>query len=200
MHSLATRQKLSDIAREQWKTKSRRAARTNKGFRHTEETKSILRKRQTGKKNSAATRQKMSLALRGRILSEEDKRRKSASQRIHAELPLQGVCGCFAHRPPPKAETQIERFLVGVLLAEFPEIQAQKQFGCYCVDAYLPPPYHLAFEADGTYWHQHPKRDAVRDQYLSERFGLPVIRLSELELNEMSDRLGGAASSSAVVD
>ncbi len=53
------------------------------------------------------------------------------------------------------------------------------------VDAYLPLPYHLAFEADGEYWHQHPRRDAARDAYLLKEFSLPVIRINGSELEEV---------------
>ena len=59
----------------------------------------------------------------------------------------------------------------------------QKAFGRYNVDAYLPPPYHLAFEADGEYWHD-PKKDAIRDTQLLSKFQLPVVRLSERELQK----------------
>jgi very-short-patch-repair endonuclease len=42
-------------------------------------------------------------------------------------------------------------------------------------------PHHLAFEADGEYWHDSEK-DAVRDKELFERFTLPVVRFKEKEL------------------
>ncbi len=57
------------------------------------------------------------------------------------------------------------------------------RFGRFRVDAYLPPPYHLAFEADGTYWHrpesEQARRDVERDAWLLEHYDLRVVRLTE---------------------
>ena len=151
---------------------------------------------QVGRKPSAETLRRRSVALRGRQLSEGDKQKKRRAQIAHGRLPLQGSCQCFSHRVETEKEktsriakamanrfpTRIERLLAGVVLAEFPEVRTQEPFGCYHVDAYLPPPYHLAFEADGEYWHRHPKRDAARDAYLLRKFGLPVVRLTGSEI------------------
>ena len=91
-------------------------------------------------------------------------------------------CRCWVHGP--KSPTSIEKSLFS-LLSEFPEIIEQKRFGRYRVDAYLPPPYHLVFEADGTYWHRNREQyDQLRDQYLLENFNLPVVHLTEEELRE----------------
>ncbi len=92
-----------------------------------------------------------------------------------------GSCG-GASCVPPSSPTRIEDILVDVLLAEFPAVVREQRFGRYRVDAYLPPPYHLAFEADGVYWHQDPEKDATRDAYLMAEHGLPVVRLGEAEL------------------
>lgn len=86
--------------------------------------------------------------------------------------------------------------MVEGLLNEFLEVVREKKFGNYRVDAYLPPPYHLAFEADGDYWHnrdalvlhkrninEHAATDDERDQYLFNVFNLPVVHLSETEVN-----------------
>jgi very-short-patch-repair endonuclease len=111
--------------------------------------------------------------------------------RFHAQKDLPD-CPCPMHNAEARLvraygikRTGIEAKLCDVLLAEFPEVQEQVRFGDYMVDAYLPPPYHLVFEADGEYWHQHPKKDAARDKYLLRRFGLPVVRLRGKELMEM---------------
>ena len=91
-------------------------------------------------------------------------------------------CGGPIHSP-----TKIENTLVNVLLAEFPEVIRERKFGRYRVDAYLPPPYHIAFEADGTYWHEKREReqpgyDVARDAYLMVEHDLPVVRLGEADL------------------
>jgi very-short-patch-repair endonuclease len=55
------------------------------------------------------------------------------------------------------------------------------QFGKYRIDLY-DPVRHVAFEADGAYWHGLPGRveyDARRDAELLKRFGLPVVHFSE---------------------
>jgi len=73
------------------------------------------------------------------------------------------------------------------VLVEFPEVRANVRFGRYEVDAYLPPPYHLAFEADGTYWHNRPgdrEANERRDAELLLEFNLPVVRLTEEELKK----------------
>jgi hypothetical protein len=52
----------------------------------------------------------------------------------------------------------------------------------------IAPPYHLAFEADGDYWHGNEKqkaKDRRRDGFLKSKFGLLTARLSESELKEM---------------
>jgi very-short-patch-repair endonuclease len=77
--------------------------------------------------------------------------------------------------------------MIEVFLSEFPEVIAEKPFGRYRVDAYLPPPYHLAFEADGDFWHPYVERQRPgyykqRDDFLLERFGLLVVRLTETEI------------------
>jgi hypothetical protein len=95
-------------------------------------------------------------------------------------------CQCFLHRvlltnSSRGAISMIEQYMLDVVLAEFPEVQHRRRFGRYEIDAYLPPPYHLAFEADGLVWHD-TARDARRDAYLLERYDLPVVHLGEEEL------------------
>jgi len=99
-----------------------------------------------------------------------------------------GFCG---------SPTTIENFLVDVILAEFPEVigPSKQHFGHYTVDAYLPPPYHLAFEADGDYWHalyekRDPGHDARRDAYLLREFNLPTIRITESAINALRKENG----------
>jgi hypothetical protein len=94
-------------------------------------------------------------------------------------------CGCAICVPRNKP-TQLEATLFA-LLADFPVVEREVQFGVYRVDAYLPPPYHIAFEADGAHWHaEGNRRDMARDAWLNRKFGLPVVRLTELELRAMA--------------
>lgn len=48
------------------------------------------------------------------------------------------------------------------------------EFSPYRVDIYLPD-YHLAIEVDGPL--HSPNKDAVRDQWLLERYFLPTLRI-----------------------
>ena len=167
------------------------------GRKKSPETIEKLRVSRLGKKASLKTRAKLSLAKIGnqnsvgRIpwnrgkrmppLSKIAKEKIRQSRLSHMENPPEN-CQCAPHKQWNKeTRTNLEVILEG-LLSEFPEIQIQKSFGHFCVDAYLPPPYHLAFEADGSYWHKFPRKDAVRDAYLLRKYGLPVIRLSEKDL------------------
>jgi very-short-patch-repair endonuclease len=77
---------------------------------------------------------------------------------------------------PSKLQLQIAY----LLFSEFPSVIIEAPFGPYRVDIYLPPPYYLGFEVDGTYWHRN-RDHGLRDRYLCEEFGLPIIRFSEDE-------------------
>ena len=153
---------------------------------------------------SPETRAKRSIAFKGRMISSEQRAKISAALKGYKHTPearanmstarkshvmaCGGNCnsvGCTS----PKSPTRIENILANVLLAEFPEVRREEHFGHYWVDAYLPPPYHLAFEADGVYWHRadskQSKKDAKRDAYLIMEYGLPVVRIGERELLAM---------------
>ena len=144
-------------------------------------------KGRTGHPHSAESREKIGAWRRGRKFgsgSESRRQKISVGRQAHiaAQIPncKCGPCGGSNNR-----NTSIEIILRDRVLADFPEVQANVRFGIYEVDAYLPPPYHLAFEADGDYWHRLPGRaetDAIRDTYLLKYHGLPVIRLTESEL------------------
>lgn len=57
-------------------------------------------------------------------------------------------------------------------------------FGRASVDCYLPD-YHIAFEADGSYWHNRPgekEKDRIRDDKLLREFDLPVVRFWDYEI------------------
>jgi len=120
----------------------------------------------------------------GRQLSLEHRTRISQGRQRHFEQ-HGSACQCLrAHHV-----TQLSRDMIAIFLSEFPEVIAEKAFGRYRVDAYLPPPYHLAFEADGEYWHDRRGRDfdERRDAYLLGRFSLPVVRLTGTEITEARD-------------
>lgn len=114
--------------------------------------------------------------------SKEHNENKRIALKCHAQKDLPN-CHCVIHTnvsSPTSIEVILEK-----LLADFPSVETQQRFSPYKVDAYLPPPYHLAFEADGSYWHRDKEKDASRDSYLLTRFGLPVVRLSEEDLLRM---------------
>jgi len=140
------------------------------------------RARFLGRPHSPEHRQAISLAMTGKRHSRES---ISKMRQIHIEHLFAGPtsCPCAAHKFPT-SPTSIELLLQNVILAEFPEVVPQKRFGRFRVDAYLPPPYHLAFEADGEYWHRSKDRDETRDQLLLQEFRLPVVRLSESEIRK----------------
>jgi len=142
-----------------------------------------------GHKASAETKAKMSAARMGMLRPKSPEwRTKIAVSMRESMLTHMGTvpgCRCIGCNPVQviASPTSLEKKLLTVFLAEFPEVIPERQFGPYKVDAYLPPPYHLAFEADGEYWHQHveerdPGHDQRRDAYLLEKHGLPVIRLT----------------------
>lgn len=81
-----------------------------------------------------------------------------------------------------KTRTRPERVLFRLVSNAYPDAEQERRFGRYVVDVYVPS-LHLAFEADGDYWHRgRSAKDAARDLALRERFNLPVARLSEREL------------------
>ncbi len=134
---------------------------------------------------SDETRQKMSLSQRNRTShhSKSSRLKISKARRKHIAACRDSECRSAACNPsPPRGPTRIENILVDVLLAEFPEVRREERFGRYRIDAYLPPPYHLAFEADGAYWHQDAQADAARDAQLLIEHSLLVIRIGEQEL------------------
>lgn len=133
-------------------------------------------------KLSYANGRQPSPGFRGRTHTAESRAKMSASRLgvpkspSHRAALIEQLANARPHHP-----TKIENILVDIVLAEFPSVIREQRFGSYRVDAYLPEPYHLAFEADGAYWHDE-ERDAVRDEQLLSDFDLPVIRLTEREL------------------
>lgn len=144
------------------------------GRHHSEETKEKMRRAQTGKHHSEETKKKMRIA-----------------KQKHLRNSPPG-CRCVPCRGGAWPPTKIEGILQKIVLAEFPFVEQYKRFGKYTVDAYLPPPYHLAFEADGEPWHSWPARqefDRQRDIELFEKFNLPVVRLTGNELLQIAAKM-----------
>jgi len=83
--------------------------------------------------------------------------------------------------------TKYEKIALDKLFCDFPVVITQRWFGGkYRVDFYIPKPYHIAFEIDGIK-HDHPKgrsKDQIRDAWLFENFGLPIVRISNKEIED----------------
>ncbi len=92
------------------------------------------------------------------------------------------ACRCWACRRFYQLSRHEEALLR--FLNDFPIVLSQHWFGKYRVDAYIPQPYHIAFEADG-YEHSKTKgkeKDYRRDCDLMGGFNLPVIHIQNEEL------------------
>lgn len=104
-------------------------------------------------------------------------------------------CTCKKHTHDPiegrlaqrgRRVTRIHKALQAFLQRAGFNVVIDAPFGRYQVDCYVPD-YHLAFEADGDYWHSLPdvrERDARRDIALLQNFNLPTVRFSETEIKE----------------
>lgn len=66
------------------------------------------------------------------------------------------------------------RKLIGYLREAGFYVVAEAPFWPYTVDCYLPDS-HTAIEVDGP--HHGIKREAIRDRYLLEKFGVPTMRI-----------------------
>ena len=127
------------------------------------------------------------------------KQRQEVAAR-HAALDLPN-CRCPSHGGSPGAYmiSSLTWKLAEVLVAVgFEKVIPEQQFGRKRVDVLLADEW-LAFEADGFY-HFTAKRqayDAQRDEDLKNRFGLPVVRLSGIEVKRLHKELveeGGDAN------
>jgi very-short-patch-repair endonuclease len=103
---------------------------------------------------------------------------------VLAELMAERIRSGELVAPRLTQDTKPERILIAFLTFAGFTVQPQRRFGHAVIDAYLPE-HHLAFEADGDYWHARPDittRDLARDARLLKRFNLPVVRLWQSEL------------------
>jgi len=64
----------------------------------------------------------------------------------------------------------------------FTVVVPEVRFGRFSVDAVLGDEW-LGFEADGRGWHLDKDKDARRDQEIGERWALPIVRLTQEEVN-----------------
>lgn len=114
----------------------------------------------------------------------------NAAAKQSARLQEQWARGkrCGQSGPPTGIQ---QKLLVFLKQAGFEGLRMEESFGRYRVDIYAPS-HHLAFEADGGAWHEnHPFRDQVtrdrkRDRILLEEHGLPVVRMSEADIEELA--------------
>ncbi len=83
--------------------------------------------------------------------------------------------------PPEQKTTRTKPHLqlLGLLEDLGLEVEEEKNFPPYSVDAYLPG-LHVAFEADGPTHQKNP--DAKRDLRLMGKYALPVYRISSVTL------------------
>lgn len=85
--------------------------------------------------------------------------------------------------------TMPEKALYALVAGAYPDAVQEQRFGRWVVDVYVPS-VHMAFEADGDYWHRNSgAKDSARDAALRERFALPVVRFTEHELMSMPLRM-----------
>ncbi|KKL95106.1 hypothetical protein LCGC14_1857950 [marine sediment metagenome] len=128
---------------------------------------------------SPAHRAKLSIAAKRRW--ENPEYRKEMTE----QLALMNQMQAKFERPPTRLENALVHFLN---MAGYNPI-VQHPIGLKVVDAYIPNPYELIFEADGTYWHARTaEKDIERDKYLLAQPGVKaVIHLSEQDLKPFVD-------------
>ncbi len=162
-----------------------------KGKKLSKQHKEAVSRGMLGRKVSAETREKIAKAQRGKPRpagsghhqphTDETKKRLSDTKRRHAALDLP-TCRCYVHgAKTPNNPSLLSWKMVAFLdAAGFSVIIPEQQFGRYRVDALLAEEW-LAFEADGNGWH-NAEYDEKRDKFLLENFALPVVRLTQKEI------------------
>lgn len=125
----------------------------------------------------------------GRVHSIETRAKRSASLRRAWEEGRHPVNKSYRYTSLAQQLHQALESQTGVTLE--PEVR----FGRFTVDLY-DRENHVAYEADGTYWHQrneskYPGYHQKRDEYLAERFGLTIRHYTEHDIAAL--RRKGAA-------
>ena len=128
-------------------------------------------------------RARISAALKGKPKSEGHK----AALRRHKRSPVHCARIALAAAKRilryPKPITGIERALYVMMKMSGFTFIPEKRFGRYVVDAYIPE-LHMAFEADGAFWHKDEERKLRRDIYLKDIQGLvAVVHFNEQDLS-----------------
>lgn len=165
--------------------------------KHSPESRELIRQAHLGMHPSPETLRKLSVIRKGHPVSEATRaKQKSSNQKTWASpemklaqsLRMGAIAEQGGNRPEhiPWSYTLPHRQLVAFLEGAGFELRTEEQFGRFSVDVYLPEE-HLAFEADGIYWHDLNDRERPgyynrRDIYLMEKFGLPVVRITDVEL------------------
>ena len=114
---------------------------------------------------SAVAKAKISAVHKGKIVSEATREKLALAGRRTKIL-----------RP-----TSLEKALYALLQRGGLCFEREKPIGGRRVDAFVPS-HNLVFEADGSHWHQDPKKEQERDEYLLGQGVAAVIHLSEEDL------------------
>ena len=166
MHSLETRQKISTARKRYWEDPARHVVLSENMMGNS---------RASGVSWSILARAQQSTIMTGVPKSDAARcaMRLSALRRVERDGPPR----------PVWKNTRLEQALVHLLESAGFTVEREKRFGRFRVDAYVPER-HLAFEADGPH-HElfRQEHDARRDCELTERFQLPVVRLTAQELD-----------------
>jgi hypothetical protein len=79
--------------------------------------------------------------------------------------------------------TSIETLVENALIVLDEPYEWEHRFGQYYVDFYLPLR-KVALECDEPYWHDQEK-DKRKDNYILERYNIPVIRLTTAQIKSI---------------
>jgi len=130
-----------------------------------------------GKTHSKETRNKMREAHLGLKHSDASRLKMRISHKSHMER-CNNTCkkaSCSKNNPSNLAWKAYE-----LLLHDFEVVIPEAKFGRYQVDFLLAEEW-IGVEIDGTYWHKD--RDHFeRDEYLLREHGLPIVRITEEEV------------------
>lgn len=145
----------------------------------TSETKFRMRMAKLGKKKSAETRMKMSLAKKGCVPWIKGKKHSEEAKKLMLQGSLKGAKTLYERRP-----TSIEIKVYEALKAKGFLFETQKIInGKFVVDAYIPS-LNLIIEVDGDYWHgldRIKKKDKAENAYL-RKCGYGLLRLGEKDI------------------
>lgn len=85
----------------------------------------------------------------------------------------------------PTTLTVIHKNLHATLWGLGFDVEDEYHVGPYSLDCYLEE-LHLGFEADGQKYHKAAK-DAVRDAWILENSGIPILRIKDYDLKRSND-------------